>query len=99
MNMNPNGIALNKNTTSTGKLNFPNTLDQYKIHLWGTNKYGFGIADSTLQYSSQGNHSFYNSANNENTFNVNSVGNVYCSGRVGIQNANSLSMLRLGNFL
>jgi hypothetical protein len=40
------------------KLNFPNTLDQYKINLRGTNNYGFGIAASTLQYTSQGNHSF-----------------------------------------
>ncbi len=55
------------------KLNFPNILDQYKINLWGTNNYGFGIAASTLQYSSQGNHSFYNSSNNANTFTIDSV--------------------------
>ncbi len=67
--MNTSGISLNKDTTITGKLNFPNTLDQYKIDLWGTNNYGFGIAASTLQYSSQGNHSFYNSSNNANTYN------------------------------
>ncbi len=40
------------------KLNFPNTLEPYKINLWGTNNHGFGIAASTLQYSRQGNHTF-----------------------------------------
>jgi hypothetical protein len=40
------------NVSCGNKLNFPNTLDQYKINLWGTYNYGFGIAASTLQYSS-----------------------------------------------
>ncbi len=50
MNISMNGISLNKNTTITGKLIFPDTLDQYKISLYGTT-YGFGIAANTLQYS------------------------------------------------
>jgi hypothetical protein len=50
------------------KLNFTNTLNQYKINLWGTNNYGFGIASDTLQYSSNNYHKFYNSTNNLNTF-------------------------------
>jgi hypothetical protein len=70
-------------------LNFPNTLNQYKINLWGINTYGFGIAGSTLQYSSQGNHSFYNSSNNVNTFNIDSSGNVYCPGLIS---CNSISL-------
>ena len=55
-------------TCNSDSLNFPNTLNQYKINLYGTNSYGFGIAGSTLQYSSQGFHKFYNSGNNANTF-------------------------------
>ncbi len=42
-------LALNGTLTANGnKFNFPNTLEQYKINLWGTNNYGFGIAASTL---------------------------------------------------
>jgi hypothetical protein len=40
------------------------------------------VAHSTLQYSIQGNHSFYNSDNNINTFNIDSSGNVSCTGNV-----------------
>ncbi len=60
-----NNISCSGTLTTSGtinangdKLNFPNTLNQYKINLWGTNNYGFGIAASTLQYSSQGNQYF-----------------------------------------
>ncbi len=59
----------------------------------------FGIAGRTLQYSSQGNYSFYNSDNNVNTFKTNSVDNVCCSRIVGIKNINPLSMFHLGNVL
>jgi len=69
-------------TVNGNKLNFPNTLDQYKINLWGTNNYGFGIAGGTLQYSSQGNHTFYNSSNNNPTFNIDSSGNVNIIGAI-----------------
>ena len=62
-------------------LQFPNTLNQYKINLYGTNIYGFGIAGGTIQYSSQSNHAFYNSSNNVNTFNIDSVGNTSCIGQ------------------
>jgi hypothetical protein len=90
-------------TANGDKLNFPNTLNQYKINLWGSNNYGFGIADSTLQYSSQGNHSFYNSSNNANTFTITSVGNVSCTGDLTVanglsyfpKNGNSLGTLKL----
>jgi hypothetical protein len=58
------------------KLNFPNILNQFKINLWGTNNYGFGVADSTLQYSSQVTHKFHNSANNANTLTMDSTGSV-----------------------
>jgi hypothetical protein len=64
-------------TANGDKLNFPSILNQYKIN-WNIHSW-FGIA-GTLQYSSQGNHSFYNSRNNANTFNIDSVGNVSCSG-------------------
>jgi len=40
------------------KLNFPNLINQYKINLYGTNSYGFGIAADTLQYSRQNYHKF-----------------------------------------
>ena len=74
-------VDINGTINANGdKLNFPNLLNQYKINLWGTNNYGFGIAAGTLQYSSQANHAFYNSANNVNTFNIDSVGNVSCIG-------------------
>ena len=49
-------------------LKFSDTLNQYKINLWGTNSYGFGIAGGILMYSSQANHAFYNSGNNVNKF-------------------------------
>ncbi len=85
-------VDINGTITVNGdKLNFPNLLNQYKINLWGTNQYGFGIAASTLQYSSQGNHTFYNSSNNATTFIINSSGNV------GIQNTSPWVDLNLGN--
>ncbi len=63
-------------------LNFLNTLNQYKINLWGTNNSGFGIASDTLQYSSQNYHKFYNSSNNANTFTIDGSGNVSSSGHI-----------------
>ena len=86
--LNVNGTTLlNSDATISGKiyangnkLNFPNILDQYKINLWGTNEFGFGIASSTLTYSSNGNHSFYNSSNNANTFSIDGSGNTSCTG-------------------
>jgi len=39
--------------------NFTNTLDKFKINLWGTNSYGFGIDSGTLQYTRAGVHKFY----------------------------------------
>jgi hypothetical protein len=76
-------VDINGTITATGdKLNFPNTLNQYKINLWGTNNYGFGIAGGTLMYSSQGNHTFYNSNNNDTTFNIDSSGNVNIKGAI-----------------
>ncbi len=65
-----------------------------------TNNCGFGIASSTLQYSSQGNHSFYNSTNNANSFYIDSSGNISCAGTLtstGKIYANSgiLNMMRL----
>jgi hypothetical protein len=62
------------------KLNFPNLLNQYKINLYGTNSYGFGIAGDILQYSSQNYHRFYNSSNNANTFTIDSTGNIISTG-------------------
>ncbi len=49
-------------------------MNQCKINLYGTNSYGFGIAGSTLQYSSQNYHRFDNSYNNLDTFTVGNVG-------------------------
>jgi hypothetical protein len=57
-NVNANGIIY----ANGDKLNFTNSLNQYKIDLWGTNTYGFGIANETLQYSSYNFHRFYNSS-------------------------------------
>ncbi len=67
-------------TCNSDSFNFPNTLNQYKINLYGTNSYGFGIAGSTLQYSSHNFHKFYNSSNNANTFTIDSTGNISCAG-------------------
>ena len=77
--------SLNVSGTTTlngDKLNFPGTLNQYKINLWGTNNYGFGITAGTVMYSSQSFHKFYNSSNNANTFTIDSTGNVSCSGSI-----------------
>jgi hypothetical protein len=83
-------VDINGTITATGdKLNFPNTLNQYKINLWGTNNYGFGIAGGTLMYSSQGNHTFYNSNNNDPTFNIDISGNVNIKGAITTGNFNS----------
>ena len=59
--------TINSSLTTTGTINpngdniqFPSTLNKFKINLWGTNLYGLGIASGTLQYTSQGYHQFYN---------------------------------------
>ena len=54
----------------------------------------------TLQYSSQSNHSFYNSGNNVNTFNIDSVGNTSCIGTFtnGSSSYIYAGGLRLGGF-
>jgi hypothetical protein len=97
----PGSYALNVNGTTyiNGSLNFPGTLDQYKINLWGINTYGFGIAASTLQYSSQGNHSFYNSSNNVNTFTITNLGNVSCTGSIGCVGVSTTGGMRIGSNL
>ncbi len=56
----------------------------------GTNNYGFGIENETLQYSSFNFHKFYNSSNNLNTFTIDSTGNITC---VGTLNVSGLSRL------
>jgi hypothetical protein len=66
------------------KLNFPNVLNQYKINLWGTNNYGFGITGGTLMYSSSQYHRFYNSGNNVNTVQFDDVGNVNMNGALSV---------------
>jgi hypothetical protein len=53
---------------SGDNLRFPDTLNQFKINLWGTSNYGFGIASGTLMYSTQNWHKFYNF--NVNTFTI-----------------------------
>jgi hypothetical protein len=78
---------------------FPDTLDQYKINFWGTNNYGFGIASSTLQYCSQGNHSFYNSSNNVYTFTITSLGNFSCVGSIGCVGISTSGGVRIGTSL
>lgn len=57
---------------SGDNLRFPDTLNQFKINLWGTNVYGFGIASGTLMYSTQNWHKFYNL--NVNTFTIDNNG-------------------------
>ena len=69
-------------TVNGDNLQFPGTLNQYKINLWGTNSYGFGIASGTLMYSSQSFHKFYNSSNNANTFTIDSAGNISSAGAI-----------------
>jgi hypothetical protein len=73
--VNANGIVY----ANGDKLNFPNLINQYKINLWGTNNYGFGVAGDTLQYSSSNYHKFYNSGNNFNTFTIDNTGNIISS--------------------
>jgi hypothetical protein len=58
-----------------------------------------GIAASTLHYSSQGNHSFYNSSNNVNTFTITSLGNVSCSGSIGCVGVSASGGMRIGSNL
>ena len=70
-------------------LQFPNTLNQYKINLYGTNSYGFGIAGSTLMYSSPSYHKFYNGTTN--TFTINGSGNI------GILNTAPWAPLNVGD--
>jgi len=79
------------------KLNFPNILNQYKINLWGSNEYGFGITSGSIVYSSQGFHRFFNSANNTNTFNIDSSGNTTINGKLIVSNNNSYPDLQLGS--
>ncbi len=85
-NVNANGTIY----ASGDQLNFVNTLNQYKINLWGTNNYGFGVANETLQYSSYNYHRFYNSTNNLNTFSIDGTDNITC---VGILNMSSTTTL------
>jgi len=84
-----NKLYVNGNTTingnltlggTSGKIFLPNTLDKFKINLWGTNDYGFGIADGTLQYTSVNFHRFYSGTTN--TFSIYSNGNIYCNGEI-----------------
>ena len=80
------------------KLDFPNVLNQYKINLWGTNEYGFGIAGSTLMYSSRNFHNFYNSSNNLNTFSIDGSGNATMNGgNLIVGNSNSYPNVQLGS--
>jgi hypothetical protein len=65
-------------TATQNKLNFPNLLDKFKINLWGTNEYGFGIATNILQYSTLNTRAFY--TQNTNTFTIDSGGNTSCIG-------------------
>jgi len=75
---------------SGDKLNFLDTLNQYKINLWGANTYGFGIASETLQYSSYNYHRFYNSTNNATTFMINGTGNVTCTRILNVSSSTTL---------
>jgi hypothetical protein len=99
--INANGIINASGTINANgnKLNFPNTLDQYKINLWGTNQYGFGIASSTLQYTSSGNHSFYHSGNGVSTFTITNVGNVSCVGSIDCVGVSASGGMRIGSNL
>jgi len=85
--VNANGIIY----ANGDKLNFPNLINQYKINLYGTNSYGFGIAGDTLQYSSQKYHKFYNSSNNLNTFTIDSTGNIICVGILNVSSSTTLN--------
>jgi hypothetical protein len=56
-----NAATFNGTIAANGdQLKFPDILNQYKISLWGTNNYGFGIASGTLMYSSSNFHKFIN---------------------------------------
>jgi hypothetical protein len=92
-----NLVTVSANTLSVSKINFQSSRNQYKINLWGVNKYGFGIGSSTLMYSSQSFHSFYCSSNNLNTFSIDSTGNCVCNGGLTICNSNSYPNLQLGS--
>ena len=92
LNVNGNSNITGTLTTSGAiyangdSLNFTGALNQYKINLWGVNSYGFGIAGSTLMYSSQGVHNFYNSTTNANTFSIDAYGNVNATGTLSTGN-------------
>ena len=59
-------------------------MNQYKISLWGTNDYGFGMASGTLMYSSSNYHKIYNSVSNTNTFTIDSAGSITCAGNIDV---------------
>jgi hypothetical protein len=95
---NDGALSIAGTTYANGEnLNFPSTLNQYKINLYGTNIYGFGIAGGTLMYSSQTYHKFYNSTNNNNTFSIDSSGNVSCTGSIFVGSNNSYPNIQLGS--
>lgn len=76
----------------------PDTLNQFKINLWGTNLYGFGIGGNTLMYSSQTFHSLYNSSSNLNTFSIDSSGNTTINGeKLIVGNSISYPEVQLGS--
>ncbi len=45
----------------SGPVILSNSLNQYRIYLWGPNNYGVGITANTLMYASSNYHKFYNS--------------------------------------
>jgi len=87
-------LSVGTNIYANGdKLNFPDVLNQYKINLWSTNAYGFGITGGTLMYSSAQYHRFYNSGNNVNTVQFDDVGNVNMLGSLSVGTTGSIGGL------
>ena len=105
--------ATNLNTTGTltssgaiyangNSLIFPNAISDFKISLWGTNNYGFGIKASTLAYFSQNYHNFYNSgvSTTSPVVSMDGSGNIINSGSISNGSSSYIYAggLRLGGF-
>ena len=88
-----NATALNSSgviSANGDSLVFPSTLKDYKISLFGTSGWGFGIQQGQLKYMSGGNHKFYNDATN--TFTIDGSGNTSCIGTISCSTINASGM-------
>jgi hypothetical protein len=103
-NLNFGNFSANDNTsfsplmtlnTSTGRFSLSNLIARDRLILWdtGTSFFGFGIAADTLQYTTVGNHDFYN--NTTVNMRLNTSGNLFVRGDISAFASASLSDRRL----